>query len=199
MRFYQEIGLDNPLPPARPYFAAFDEATHDFVLVLEDLGRLRVADQIVGCTAADAETVIDAIAGHHAYWWESDRLASLPWLKRIRHTTVPRGFGQQLRGRLAARSSRGSAPTCPRNCVPSASGSPSMVPWFFDQIARPPHTFLHGDLRLDQLFFAVGADDPPVTALDWQITIEGTGRLRPGLFPEPEPGHRHPARLRGAS
>ena len=37
VRFYQEIGLTNPLPPAQPYFAAFDEATHDFVLVLEDL------------------------------------------------------------------------------------------------------------------------------------------------------------------
>jgi hypothetical protein len=55
MRFYQEIGLANPLRPARPYLAAFDETTHDFVLVLEDLGRLRcVADQIVGCPAADA-------------------------------------------------------------------------------------------------------------------------------------------------
>ena len=44
--------LANPLPPARPYFAAFDEATHDFVLVLEDLGRLRNADQIVGCSVS---------------------------------------------------------------------------------------------------------------------------------------------------
>src|SRR5215212_7220307 len=32
IRFYEEIGLANPLPPARPYFAAFDEASHDFVL-----------------------------------------------------------------------------------------------------------------------------------------------------------------------
>ena len=81
VRFYQEIGLANPLPPARPYFAAFDETTQDFVLVLEDLARLRLADQTEGCIAADAETVIDAIARHHAYWWESDRFASLPWLK----------------------------------------------------------------------------------------------------------------------
>jgi hypothetical protein len=53
---YQEIGLANPLRPAHPYFAAFDETTHDFDLVLEDLGRLRVADQTVGCAAADVET-----------------------------------------------------------------------------------------------------------------------------------------------
>ena len=33
MRFYQQIGLANPLRPARPYFAAFDKTTHDFVLV----------------------------------------------------------------------------------------------------------------------------------------------------------------------
>jgi hypothetical protein len=65
VRFYEEIGLANPLRPARPYFAAFDETTHDFVLVLEDLGRLRLSDQTVGCSAADAETVIDAIARHH--------------------------------------------------------------------------------------------------------------------------------------
>jgi hypothetical protein len=50
-----------------------------------------------------------------------------------------------------------------------------MVPWFGDQLARPPRTLLHGDLRLDQLFFAVGAGDPPVTALDWQITGMGRG------------------------
>jgi hypothetical protein len=52
VRFYQEIGLANPLRPARPYFAAFDETTHDFILVLEDLGRLRLADQTVGLSPA---------------------------------------------------------------------------------------------------------------------------------------------------
>src|SRR5690348_6449062 len=80
VRFYEQIGLANPLPPARPYFAEFDQASHDFVLLLEDLQRLRLADQTVGCAAVDAHTVIDAIARHHAYWWNNARLASLPWL-----------------------------------------------------------------------------------------------------------------------
>ena len=57
-----------------------------------------------------------------------------------------------------------------------------MVAWFFDELARPPRTFLHGDLRLDQLFFAVGGDDPPVTALDWQITHKGRGAYDVGYF-----------------
>jgi hypothetical protein len=181
VRFYEEIGLANPLRPARPYFAAIDEATHDFVLVLEDLGRLRRADQIVGCTAADAETVIDAIAGHHAHWWESDRLASLHWLKTYNTAPFPA---------VAIRNYEAGWPTFVERVGSDLSPAlrdygeklPSLMPWFLAELTRPPLTFLHGDLRLDQLFFAVGADDPPVTALDWQITGKGRGAYDVGYF-----------------
>jgi hypothetical protein len=181
VRFYQEIGLANPLPPARPYLAAFDETTHDFVLVLEDLGRLRVADQIVGCIAADAETVIDAVARHHAHWWESDRFASLPWLKTRATPPFPtfsisnfaaawppfiEGVGADLSPALRAFGER----------------FPSMIPWLCQELTRPPRTFLHGDLRLDQLFFAVERDDPAMTALDWQMTTTGRGAYDVGYF-----------------
>ena len=181
VRFYQQIGVANPLRPARPYFAAFDETTHDFVLVLEDLGRLRVADQIVGCTAVDAETVVNAIARHHAYWWESDRFASLPWLKT--YATPP--FPAVLAGNFEAAWPRflevvGADLSPPLHAF--GERFPSLVGWFWQELARPPHTFLHGDLRLDQLFFAVGADDPPVTALDWQITSKGRAAYDVGYF-----------------
>jgi Ecdysteroid kinase-like family len=181
VRFYQDIGLTNPLRPARPYFAAFDETTHDFVLVLEDLDRLRVADQIVGCTVADAETVIDAIARHHAYWWESDRFASLPWLKTRATPPFPKfsisnfeaawpPFIEIVGGDLSP--------------ALHAFGErfPSMIPWFCQELTRPPQTFLHGDLRLDQMFFAVGADDQSLTALDWQMTAKGRGCYDVGYF-----------------
>ncbi len=181
VRFYQSIGLANPLPPARPYFAAFDETTHDFVLVLEDLGRLRVVDQIVGCTVPDAETVVDAIARHHAHWWESDRFASMPWLKTRAAPPFPAvsisnfeaawppfiaGIGADLSPALRAFGER----------------FPSMIPWFCQELTRPPRTFVHGDLRLDQLFFAVEPDDPPMTALDWQMTACGRGAYDVGYF-----------------
>lgn len=181
VRFYQEIGLADPLRPARPYFAAFDEATHDFVLVLEDLGRLRLADQIKGCSAADAETVIDAIADHHAYWWESDRLASLSWLKAYNDPPFPavlagnfaaawpgflEAFGAELSPALRDFGERYRA----------------LVPWYLDELTRPPRTFWHGDLRLDQLFFAVEPGDAPVTALDWQVTGKGRGAYDVAYF-----------------
>jgi len=59
---------------------------------------------------------------------------------------------------------------------------PALVPWFLQEVTRPPHTFLHGDLRLDQLFFGVDADDPALTALDWQITSKGRGAYDVAYF-----------------
>jgi len=181
VRFYEEIGVTNPLPPARPYFAAFDEATHDFVLVLEDLGRLRLADQTIGCSTADAETVIDAIARHHAYWWTNDRLASLPWLTPYNLPPFPDvAIGNYTAGWPVFLERVGSdlSPAL----LDFGKKLPSLMPWFLTELTHPPHTFLHGDLRLDQLFFAVDAGDPPVTALDWQITAKGRGAYDVGYF-----------------
>jgi hypothetical protein len=181
VRFYEEIGLANPLPPARPYFAAFDEATHDFVLLLEDLARLRLADQTVGCSVTDAETVIDAIARHHAHWWDNDRLASLPWLTPYNTGPFPDvAIGNFTAGWPVFLDVLGS------DLSPAlrAFGEklPSLMPWMLTELTRPPLTFVHGDLRLDQLFFAVEAHDPPVTALDWQLTAKGRGAYDVGYF-----------------
>lgn len=174
VRFYQQVGVSNPLRPATPYFAAIDEATHDFVLVLEDLARLRTADQIVGCAAADAETVVDAIAAHHAHWWDNERLAGLRWLVSF---DDPEFMAVTVANYRAAWGCL--LDTLDVDITPAvhAYGErfASMIPWLLTELTRPPQTFLHGDLRLDQLFFATGPGDPPVTALDWQITGRGRG------------------------
>ncbi len=181
VRFYQDVGMDTPLPPARPYYAAIDEATHDFILVLEDLGRLRVTDQNTGCAPSDAAAVIDALASHHAHWWESGRLATLPWLKNysrphFRNTLIgnferawPR-FLECLGDELSP------------DLLDFGERIPALLPWYLDQVSRHPHTFLHGDLRLDQLFFGVGPDDFPVRAVDWQLTLFGRGAYDLGYF-----------------
>jgi hypothetical protein len=181
VRFYQEIGLSNPLPPARPFFAAFDEASHDFVLVLEDLGHLRRADQNVGCSAADAETVIAALADHHAHWWQNDRLDSLQWLKPYNAPSFVSGVIGNYEAAWPTFLDLIGSDMSPA-MRDFGERLPSLLPWFTDELARYPQTFLHGDLRLDQLFFAVGADDPPVTALDWQVAGKGRGAYDLGYF-----------------
>ncbi|MGA5465265.1 oxidoreductase family protein [Mycobacterium sp. NPDC050041] len=181
VRFYREIGRANPLPPARPYYAAIDEATHDFVLVLEDLQHLRKADQTTGCALTDAESVIDGIARHHAHWWDNARLRSLPWLKTYSTPEFARiVIGNYEAGWPVAIDRVGSGLSPALRSF--GERLPALMPWLLAEFARPPMTFLHGDLRLDQLFFAVTADDPPVTALDWQITATGRGAYDVAYF-----------------
>lgn len=180
VRFYQQIGVANPLPPARPHFAAFDETTHDFVLVLDDLRRLRLADQVEGCTAADAETVIDAVARHHAHWWEAD-FAVLPWLKTMSNPAFSAGLASNFEAAWPVFLERvGADLSAPM--LAFGERFPALIPWFWQELARPPRTLLHGDLRLDQLFFAVEPGDPPVTALDWQLTQQGRGAYDVAYF-----------------
>jgi len=181
VHFYSEVGLANPLPPARPYFAAFDERTHDFILVLEDLGRLRLADQTDGCTPADAEIVVDAIARHHAHWWDSERLATLSWLRSYTAPPFPVVLAETFAAAWPRFLERFGGDLSPE-MRSFGERFPSLVPWYLDQIMRPPHTFLHGDLRLDQLFFGVEPDDPPLTALDWQVTCTGRGAYDVAYF-----------------
>ncbi len=181
IRFYEEIGLANPLPPARPYFAAFDEVTHDFVLVLEDLGRLRNADQTIGCTVADAESVIDAIARHQAHWWDNSRLASLNWLTSFSAPPLSDMVVSNYKVAWPKFLERVGGDLTPA-MRDFGERFASLMPWFLDQLTRPPHTFLHGDLRLDQMFFAVAPDDPPLTVLDWQVTARGRGAYDIGYF-----------------
>jgi len=179
--FYQQIGLANPLPPARPYYAAVDEQTHDFVLVLEDLGRLRNADQNIGCSVTDAETVVDAVARHQAYWWDNDRLASVPFLKSYGtppFSTVVVGTYEAAWPVFVERIGYDMSPAL----RDYGERLPSLMPWYLAEVSRRPHTFLHGDLRLDQLFFAVDATDSPVRVLDWQLCAKGRGAFDLAYF-----------------
>ena len=53
------------------------------LILMEDLGDARMADQVSGADLADACAVIDAGAQLHATWWESERLAELSWLRPL--------------------------------------------------------------------------------------------------------------------
>ena len=140
--------------------------------------------------------MIDAIARHHAYWWDNDRLASLPWLMEYNSPPFIASIIQELRGCLAEVPASGRFGTVPCDAE-FRRPVPSSIPWFLEQITRRPCTFLHGDLRLDQLFFAVNADDPPLTALDWQLAGRGRGAYDVGYFLGQSMTTEDQAQLRG--
>lgn len=177
--FYREAAALTPITSAKSYVAEFDDSTHDFVLLLEDLADRRCVDQTVGCDVADARTAIDALAGLHAHWWNSD-FAAIPWVKSYLVPPYPQVIaGMFQQSWPVFREVIGGS--LPSEYVAFGDRFPELVGWFLEQASEPPFTYCHGDYRLDNLFFGSGGQ-APVTVLDWQISFRGNPGYDLGYF-----------------
>src|SRR5207302_9915527 len=94
--FYRELAAQTPLRTPEVYFADHDLETDNFVLVMQDVGHLRAADQIAGCKRDDALAAVGALARHHASFWNDTRLAGdeLAWLPFGSDAPTPEGVVQ---------------------------------------------------------------------------------------------------------
>ena len=168
VRFYQEIGHRTPMATADCYVATFDPESGDFVLLIEDLGRRVTHDQIQGCGPDDAEVALRTLASHHAAWWEDKEVLDAPWTFRISDPPNPQAlvpalraswpiiekdFGELLRGPM----------------FDAARRMPDVVVPLMESLSQTPETLVHGDFRLDNLFFAAEAGQPDLAVVDWQI------------------------------
>jgi aminoglycoside phosphotransferase (APT) family kinase protein len=170
VRFYRELAPGLRVPAPRAFHAGFDRATGRFVLLLEDLAArgARFGDVGAGCTAAEAEAVVRALARVHAPLWASPRFAAdLAWLApSARARARAERF---VRERLVARAARRSGDLLP-GALRDAPGALARgwgrveAAW-----AAAPPALLHGDPHLGNLYF-VGAE--PGFA-DWQVTHRG--------------------------
>ena len=176
VRFYRELAAQLPLRTPACYFAAVDDAGDAFVLLLEDLGALPHGDDATGTTIARAETFVDAIATLHAAWWQSPRLDDLGWMPRIdeRAPMWQRLFATAWRGHRAEASA-----IVPASMLPLAELLTRRLGYVFERLAASPHTLLHGDLRLDNLFFPAPSPEaeaePALVAVDWSNAARGPG------------------------
>lgn len=147
------------------FHAEVDEPGRASVVVLEDLGHLRMADQVAGCSADDALLAMEAAADLHARFWSNDALASLTWL--------PPGDNPMYLGAEAAYSEvfplfeerYGSTISTNALVVAEALRTKS-IPLMIMGASEPEQTLAHFDLRLDNLMFS----DDLVYLLDWQLS-----------------------------
>lgn len=145
-----------------------------YVLLLEDLAPARTGDQVAGCTPAEAAHILRALAVAHAGLWNASRLDSLFWLTRI---DLFAGITRILflRNRRAFFERLGDG--LPDSIAGVAAWLEANDMALMRHLGSPPLTLMHGDYRLDNLFFSGPADEPTVTAIDWQ----GVGRSRPAF------------------
>lgn len=168
--FYEHFARRSPLRVPKAYGLVRGGESSDFVLLLEDLGKYRIGDQVKGNRDEDAINAIAALAAHHAtFWGEAQNLTQLLDYSRpdfsaaLDHTyrnsvqptidAFPEYFTPALRELALAVTDKTHA----------------LLTAELDK----PRTILHGDFRSDNLFYDL--PDAPVAMIDWQIVGRGYG------------------------
>jgi Phosphotransferase enzyme family len=149
----------------------FDEESHDFVLVLEDLAPAQPGNQLTGCTVEQARLAVVEAARLHGPRWDDPTLHDIDWLQR--------------------RTARADAELLATACghfLPKfletygkyfSTDQQRLVESFVPKVAgwiegrKGPLTLGHGDYRLDNLMFGTPEGGPPVAAVDWQTPNHG--------------------------
>jgi Ecdysteroid kinase-like family len=172
VNFYREAAHRTSLGTPEVYAAEYDPDTKDFLLVLEDLGDRRQSDQLDGCSVEDALVAAKELAGHHAWWWNDAEIIDADWTVRTCDPPNPQALPPTLRQAWPLIESEFSH-LLPGPLLEAARRMPDVCVELLERLSEPPMTLLHGDYRLDNLFFD-DSDEDPVVAVDWQIC--GLGR-----------------------
>jgi hypothetical protein len=170
VRFYERMAERVPVRVPSTYFTALDEETSAFVVVMEDMGGLRVVDQVAGMAIEDAERAVDRLAAWHAtFWGEGERLAeegvTVSLADPIYPAILPMVFGEgweKVVGEIGV----------PDAVARAGKGWPEVFAQLLTDLATPPTTMTHGDYRADNILFT-GNDE--VALLDFQLSGTASG------------------------
>jgi len=140
-----------------------------YVLLIEDIVDATPGDQVAGIGFDAARQLLVALARMHAKFWRSDELEGHFWLLPL-----------DIDGRMKHAVSKRSRPAF-EQMFPELMSS-GLAPWVeqvmasfnddLQQLCKAPATLLHGDMRLDNVFFR---DQGPerVVLFDWQLVRRG--------------------------
>jgi hypothetical protein len=165
--FYRDVARSCPLRTPRAYYAEFDESGA-MVLLLEDLGLLEAPDHLEGLQLGQADLVIDSLAEFHAWGASPNR----PPLDPAIFPSVVDQVGQlgsviPLGWEIYLANRRHDHP-------PAVDRLIERLPDLTLELAASltdPACLAHGDLRVDNLFFA-GND---VAVVDFQFCTRASG------------------------
>ena len=167
--FYRHLAHDAPVHTPAMLYGDFEPGSHRFVLILEDLGHMEAGDQLAGATAEQARRVIREIAQLHGrYWNKTDQ----PPLSRMFVAADPKRRSAVQLFYLAnlVTALRNFGHDFPDDLRDLAEIYGIRIADHIGELAGEARTFVHGDLRLDNIFFGADGDSGSVALIDWQLS-----------------------------
>ncbi len=175
--FYRQIRPTVDIRTPVVHRIEFDEASADFMLMMEDMAPATQGDQMAGCTVAEAEAAMDEIARLHAPRWGDPTLMDYPFFSNIQRGAMERAFYRRLwRGFLSRYESL---------LAPDLLDLGRSLEERFNTYGRlypGNRTITHGDYRLDNLLIGRDGPTPVITVVDWQTVGIGCGALDVAYF-----------------
>ena len=166
--FYTKIAPLAKIRTPRLFHGAYERKSNNFVLVFEDLDQLNAGDQLIGATAEQTLAAMEAIGRFHAQFLNRPKSTELKDVYQVSPLTASIvQFVYRENVELAIqRFKQYFTPDLER--VARTYGKRTtelMTVWGNRNV-----TYIHGDYRLDNLFFD---RDGKVVALDWQVSAIG--------------------------
>lgn len=153
-RFYTQVAPNVPMRSPACYHAELNEQNSDFVLLLEDLQGFELGDQVKGCSVDQAHQVIQSIASLHRNTWQPEHITDIkphdmPYQREgmvggflVGWPVVKTDFADVLKAAITPQQ------------IALLDTMPDQVNHLLDIIHDGPLVIGHGDVRLDNIFFA---------------------------------------------
>ena len=163
--YYTLVAPHVPLRSPECYYAKFEPETCNFVLLLEDLLGYRIGDQVAGCTLEEAHQIVEAIATLHRNTWQPD-------IKDILRHDEPYQRDGMIGGYQVGWPNilKNFSHLCDEQFIKDGAKLPDHVNSLLDQIHDGPLVISHGDIRLDNVFFA----DDSIALVDYQAVSKAS-------------------------
>ncbi len=171
--FYREAAARTDARTPALHFADLDGET-DFVIVMEDLGGYDIGDQVVGANPDQAALVVGAMADFHAAFWGVVDELDYDFIP----DHYPSYFSDNMHqgaiavwDAMAALAGDALPPEIAAVKDRYIAAIPSIQRW----MTASPRTVVHGDFRMDNMFFGREPGQHPIVICDFQGVLRGKG------------------------
>ena len=151
----------------------------NFVILMADMADYRVGDQVAGADLADSELMVDELAKLHGSFW--NRVDDLDWIPHIANSYHAdnmislAGIGWSAMSDLFV-------DHIDADCAGRGDAFLAALPQLQQDMDTAPITLLHGDFRMENVFFGSRPEHQPIAIIDWQGPLLGKGMVDVALI-----------------